>query len=223
LYRNLLAHAFPKEAPSAELRARRSIVLIDEIDKASRDFPNDLLNAIERLEFRIRELREFAWSPIRVSDDDAYRPIVIITSNGEREIPAPFLRRCVFCHIPDPDPELLRRIVRNRVLGAPPSGRRETGPTGSALLPKLYEDLLGVFLEFRGDAQSFAYRPGTSELVDWSRAIHRRRADPDSHRKDGRNPAIVRETASAVAKNDKDRSRLIQLLSLVPDANEPST
>jgi MoxR-like ATPase len=215
--KELRQHVFPKGSDSSP---RRSVVLIDEIDKASRDFPNDLLNAVERLEFGIREVRELADSPIRVSDDEGSRPIVIITSNGEREIPAPFLRRCVFCHIPDPNPARLRQIVRNRVFGggdAGGAGSEASTPT----LPKLYEDLLGVFVAFRDDAQSFAYRPGTSELVDWSRAVRLRGANSASELKEA--AKIVRDTASAVAKNERDRRRLLELLPAIPDVALPAT
>jgi MoxR-like ATPase len=72
---------------------RRSVVLIDEIDKAPRDFPNDVLNELEHLYFRIPELGD-----VLVRADDRYRPIVVITSNSERDLPEPFLRRCVFHH-----------------------------------------------------------------------------------------------------------------------------
>jgi len=86
--------------------------LIDEIDKAGRDFPNDLLNGIQRLEFRIRELADLT---LRAADDEDLRPIVIITSNSERDLPGPFLRRCTYFDIPDPDQETLQRILLARV------------------------------------------------------------------------------------------------------------
>jgi MoxR-like ATPase len=210
----LLKRAFPAEQIGADWVPRRSVVLIDEIDKASRDFPNDLLNAIERLELRIRELPQAEGNVVRVSEDAALRPIVVITSNGEREIPAPFLRRCVFCHIPDPDRNRLREIVWNRVLSdleKKPGGGGDAAPPP---LPPLFEELLGVFDTFRKDDQSFAYRPGPAELVDWSRAIHRhKRADRDSGL--AVNKPLALETSSAVAKNQRDRERLLDLFKAI--------
>ncbi|HNH34867.1 MAG TPA: MoxR family ATPase [Rhodocyclaceae bacterium] len=101
---DLFGLAFPE--PTVARNASPSVVLIDEIDKASRDFPNDLLNGIERLEFSLKELRN---RPVRVADDPGMKPIVVVTSNSERELPAPFLRRCVYCHIPDPGRMILAR------------------------------------------------------------------------------------------------------------------
>ena len=91
---------------------RRSVVLIDEIDKAPRDFPNDLLNEIEHLYFKVPELHRNAQSPGGKDIAPAMRPIVIITSNDERGLPAPFLRRCLFHHIAFPAPDRMRAIVR---------------------------------------------------------------------------------------------------------------
>jgi MoxR-like ATPase len=200
------------DAQSSPARApQQSVVLIDEIDKASRDFPNDLLNAIERLTFSMRELK---FDDIRVPEASEYRPIVVITSNGEREIPAPFLRRCVFCHIPDPTVDELRKIVWNRVLReAKTGGGAADAPTK---LPVLYEQLLGMFDQFRKDEQSFAYRPGPAELVDWSRAIHLHSdAQPDAELSVNKPLAVA--TSSAVAKNQRDRQRLLDLFKKVVD------
>lgn len=206
----LLKRAFPR-LDLERWQPRRSVVLIDEIDKASRDFPNDLLNAIDRLEFRIREIPESEMPRIRVANE-AFRPIVLITSNGEREIPAPFLRRCVYCHIPDPSQEDLRRIVKNRVFGGGSPGE----------LPPLYEALLSMFDAFRGDDHSYAYRVGTSELVDWTRAVYRQRGLVATEGFANKtNSKVVYGAFSAVAKNHEDRDRLLDLFrargGLVPE------
>jgi MoxR-like ATPase len=196
----LLKRAFPR-LDLERWQPRRSVVLIDEIDKASRDFPNDLLNAIDRLEFRIREIPESEMPRIRVAHD-AFRPIVLITSNGEREIPAPFLRRCVYCHIPDPSQEDLRKIIRNRVFGGGAPGE----------LPALYEALLSLFDAFRGDDHAYAYRVGTSELVDWTRAVERQRGVVAAEGfANANNSKVVFGAFSAVAKNHEDRDRLLEL------------
>jgi len=89
---------------------QRSVVLIDEIDKAPRDFPNDLLNELDQLYFRVPELNGQT-----VKSPPALRPIVVITSNEEKSLPEPFLRRCIFYHIPFPTPERLQQIVVSRL------------------------------------------------------------------------------------------------------------
>ncbi len=94
-----------------ELRERsptRSVVLIDEIDKAPRDLPNDVLNEIEQMQFRVRELKQ------TFCIEQRFRPIVILTSNSEKNLPDAFLRRCVFYHIDFPEKERLKEIVEKR-------------------------------------------------------------------------------------------------------------
>lgn len=87
----------------------RSVVLIDEIDKAPRDLPNDILNEIENMQFKIKET---TWKPFIA--DPKYRPILILTSNSEKNLPDAFLRRCVFFHIDFPDDNALKEIVIRR-------------------------------------------------------------------------------------------------------------
>nr|WP_246623539.1 MoxR family ATPase [Sphingomonas colocasiae] len=92
---------------------RRSLVIVDEIDKAPRDFPNDLLHEIEHLRFRIPETGRPETPPI----DDAFRPIVFITTNAEQLLPDAFLRRCAFVHLRPPTGETLARIIERRFEG----------------------------------------------------------------------------------------------------------
>lgn len=131
---------------------RGSVVLIDEIDKASRTFPNDLLNTIDRHEFLISETRD----PVRLPDD-APTPLIVITSNTERRLPEPFLRRCIYCHI-DFSVELLRRAV-----DAHASDLRH-----DALLT---EAAIARFLELRSDRLDLSKPPSTSELLHWLYAL----------------------------------------------------
>jgi MoxR-like ATPase len=194
--------------------ARPSVVLIDEIDKASRDFPNDLLNGIERLEFRIRELKD---RTIKAPDDDNLRPIVIITSNSERELPEPFLRRCTYYHIEEPDEEALRKIVRNRVFPESLPPAEGTGVSGEGRLqvslPPLYEDLLDFFVEYRKEHQDkLSYPPGTSELIDWARSL---KLDPDVSADGGLRNHIesIKRASCAMAKHRDDRRRLLDAIS----------
>jgi len=122
---------------------KRVVLLIDEIDKADLEFPNDLLDELDRMRFRIQETGE----EIIASE----RPIVVITSNNEKELPDPFLRRCVFHFIDFPDPELMRRIVEVH---------------HPALDQALCDQTLRCFYELR-KVPRLRKRPSTSELVDW--------------------------------------------------------
>jgi MoxR-like ATPase len=94
----------------------RSVVLVDEIDKAPRDFPNDILAETDQLEF---DVRETGWKGIRARRD--LRPIIVFTSNQERNLPEAFLRRCVYYYIPFPKEQELRKIVRPTAFRRPRS------------------------------------------------------------------------------------------------------
>lgn len=92
-------------------RRKRAVVLIDEIDKADLDFPNDLLNELDRQRFEVREVNP----PIRVAAAKGHEPIIFVTNNDEKPLPAAFLRRCLFHYIKFPEPDDLRRIVSHHV------------------------------------------------------------------------------------------------------------
>ena len=130
-----------------------SIVLIDEIDKAPTDFPNDILNEVEYGYFRIPELRK---SKIQI--DPNFAPFLILTSNSEKILPAPFLRRCVFFNINFPTPEELREIVAARI---------ETLPAEQDF--PLRNDVLELFSQVR--TLELEQRPATAELLDWLRIL----------------------------------------------------
>src|SRR5512140_2580661 len=121
----------------------RVVLLIDEVDKADIEFPNDLLHELDRMRFRIVETNEEVVA--------TQRPVVVITSNNEKELPDAFLRRCVFHFIDFPDTELMRRIV---------------GVHHPGLDEALVEQALKVFYELRGFSR-LRKRPSTSELIDW--------------------------------------------------------
>ena len=129
---------------------RRAVVLIDEVDKAPRDFPNDLLNEVEQMFFRIPELNN-----ARVTAEAALRPILIISSNSERNLPDAFLRRCVYYHIPFPDQERLAAIVLQRVGSSEAVLRDE----------KVLQRPLDFFLQLR--ERSLHKKPSTAELLNW--------------------------------------------------------
>jgi MoxR-like ATPase len=135
-------------------KPRRSVVLIDEIDKAPRDVPNDMLDEIDHLSFTIRELGN-----LRVEANRELRPVVVMTSNSERDLPKPFLRRCVYYHMKFPeDPEFLARIVKRRV------GRRFQS---SSSVPG---QAVTLFHHLR-DKVGLRQKPGLAELLDFLSAL----------------------------------------------------
>ncbi len=122
---------------------KRVVLLIDEVDKADIEFPNDLLHELDRMRFRVNETGD------EVAAKE--RPMVIITSNNEKELPDAFLRRCVFHFIDFPDAELMKRIVDVHHPG---------------LDRALVDQSLSVFFEIRNMTR-LRKRPSTSELIDW--------------------------------------------------------
>ena len=196
-----MAFSTPTTAPTAPAemtRAVQSVVLIDEIDKASRDFPNDLLNGIDRMEFRLRELGSRVVKG--AGRDSPFHPIVIVTSNSERDLPHPFMRRCVFVHIEDPSRELMATIVRKRVFGD-----SKLPPEGKDGLPPLYSRLLDLFIDLR-DKSELRYPIGTSEMLDLATAAQRRGID--GHSADATVIARLIGAVSAIAKHPEDRERV---------------
>jgi MoxR-like ATPase len=145
-----------------------SVVLIDEIDKADIDFPNDLLRELEAKEFTIEELDEqdLTAEDRRNGFRKTYqgaKPIIVITSNDEKDLPDAFLRRCVFCWIEFPEPARLLEIVR---VNAP----------GLQLKTVLVERAIARLTDLRRiDVRK---KPATSELIDWVRILHSWGVDP---------------------------------------------
>ena len=127
----------------------RVVLLIDEVDKADVEFPNDLLHELDRMRYRVTETNEEV-----VANE---RPVVIITSNNEKELPDAFLRRCVFHFIDFPDPAFMRRIVAVH---------------HPDLSGTLVDQTLRVFFEIRSNAR-LRKRPSTSELIDWIAVLKR--------------------------------------------------
>ncbi len=155
----------------------RSVVLIDEIDKADIEFPNDLLLELDRMQFHVYETRETVVA--------RQRPVVIITSNNEKELPDAFLRRCFFHYIRFPDRATMERIV-------------------AAHYPDLRSDLareaLTVFFRIR-DQQGIKKPPATSELLDWLRLLMVDDMSPEALR-DERSALPVLH--GALLKNEQD-------------------
>jgi MoxR-like ATPase len=134
------------------------VVLIDEIDKAPRDFPNDLLDVIDQMEFDVPELgKSFRYQ-------GPSKPIVIITSNIERQLPLPFLRRCVFHRIEFPNDTALRKILHER-LGELPE--------------RLVSVAIKRFLDLRAYGERLEKAPSTSELIMWTKVLKIAGVNPD--------------------------------------------
>jgi len=150
--------AYIKKGPMGRAlsESHRVVLLIDEIDKADMEFPNDLLHELDRMSYSVSETGETFTAE--------HRPIVVITSNNEKELPDAFLRRCVFHYIAFPDKETMTDIVRVHH-------------------PDVEDELLKqVLLRFYWlrDLPDIRKRPSTSELIDWIAALQRGGFSPDS-------------------------------------------
>ncbi|MAY62888.1 MAG: ATP-binding protein [Rhizobiales bacterium] len=157
---------------------RKVVLLIDEIDKADIEFPNDLLQELDRMEFHVYETGEMVKAK--------HRPIVIITSNNEKELPDAFLRRCFFHYIRFPDIETLQRIVDVHYPG---------------IKKALVHAALTQFYEIRETA-GLKKRPSTSEVLDWIRLLVADDVAPEDLRGDAKN--ALPKLHGALLKNEQD-------------------
>lgn len=170
---------------------RRSVVLIDEVDKAPRDFPNDILNELEHLYFRISELDNAA-----IEADPALYPIVVITSNSEKDLPDAFLRRCIFYDIPFPDRARLQQIVEQRL-------------PGMAGDDEFLAQALELFYQLRSPAAGLRKPPATAELLGWLvvlRQLGDGAANPLAH------VGIVQRSLSTLVKTATDQEQARRVL-----------
>jgi MoxR-like ATPase len=171
IMRGKLWEAFESDAPV--------VLLIDEIDKADIEFPNDLLLEIDRMEFFVYELRRTVKA--------RHRPVVIITSNNEKELPDAFLRRCFFHYIRFPDRETMERIVQTHF----PNIRQD-----------LLREALTVFFDVRG-VNELKKKPATSELLDWLKLLTIEDMPPEALRSQDAKTAIP-PLYGALLKNEQD-------------------
>jgi MoxR-like ATPase len=156
----------------------KSVLLIDEIDKADIEFPNDLLQELDRMEFYVYETGETVVARTR--------PIVIITSNNEKELPDAFLRRCFFHYIRFPDLETMKRIVEVHFPG---------------IRQQLLTAALTQFYEVR-EQQGLKKKPSTSEVLDWLKLLLAEDLDPEDLRRDG--ASALPKLHGALLKNEQD-------------------
>ncbi len=165
------------------------VLLIDEIDKADIEFPNDLLRELDRMEFYVHETREL----IRAR----HRPIILITSNNEKELPDAFLRRCFFHYIRFPDAQTLEKIVRVHHPG---------------LKAELLREALTSFFDVR-ETPGLRKKPSTSELLDWIKLLVAEDIPPEALR--GGDPGkLLPVLHGALLKNEQDVHLFEQLVFL---------
>lgn len=157
----------------------RPILLIDEIDKADIEFPNDLLQELDRMEFFVYETNE----TIKATK----RPVVIITSNNEKELPDAFLRRCFFHYISFPDADTMEKIVDVHY---------------PKIKSKLVSESLKVFYELR-DVPGIKKKPSTSELLDWLKLLMNEDIKPEMLREKNANN-LIPPLHGALLKNEQD-------------------
>lgn len=169
------------------------VLLIDEIDKADIEFPNDLLQELDRMSFHVYE----TGTTVEAKN----RPVVIITSNNEKELPDAFLRRCFFHYISFPEPEILRKIIDVH---------------HPKLKPQVLETALSQFFEIR-DTPGLKKKPSTSEVLDWLKLILAEDLKPEDLRRDGVN-ALPR-LHGALLKNEQD-VHLFERLAFIANSNK---
>jgi MoxR-like ATPase len=169
--RGVLWQAFESETPA--------VVLIDEIDKADIEFPNDLLRELDRMEFHVYETQQTVVA--------RHRPLVVITSNNEKELPDAFLRRCFFHYIRFPDRETMREIVDVHFPG---------------LKKALLQEALEVFFNLR-DVPGLKKKPSTSELLDWLKLLLAEDISPEALKSADRK-AFIPPLHGALLKNEQD-------------------
>jgi MoxR-like ATPase len=168
---------------------RQAVLLIDEIDKADIEFPNDLLLELDRMEFYVHETRELIKAE--------QRPIVIITSNNEKELPDAFLRRCFFHFIRFPDAETMTRII---------------GVHYPELKRELLTEALNAFYKLR-EVPGLKKKPSTSELLDWLKLLLAEDIPPEALRTDDPRKSLP-PLYGALLKNEQDVHLFEQLIFL---------
>jgi MoxR-like ATPase len=165
------------------------VLLIDEIDKADIEFPNDLLQELDRMEFYVYETKQLIKAK--------YRPIIVITSNNEKELPDAFQRRCFIHYIKFPDQKTMEQIIEVHYPG---------------LKKKLLKEALETFYKVR-DVRGLKKKPSTSELLDWIKLLLAEDVPPEALRAEDRRKAIP-PLHGALLKNEQDVHLFEQLVFL---------
>jgi MoxR-like ATPase len=165
------------------------VLLVDEIDKADIEFPNDLLHELDRMEFFVYETRQ--WIKAR------HRPIIVITSNNEKELPDAFLRRCFFHYIRFPDVDTMEKIVQVHY---------------PDLKQQLLAEAISAFFRLR-ETPGLKKKPSTSELLDWIKLLVAEDIPPEALRGDDQKKSIP-PLYGALLKNEQDVHLVEQLVFL---------
>jgi MoxR-like ATPase len=168
----------------------RSVVLIDEVDKAPRDLPNDVLNEIDNMSFTVKETGH------TFSADQQLRPVVVLTSNSEKNLPDAFLRRCIFYHISFPTRERLKEIVQRRLR------------FDSNFTPQMLDHALQHFEQIRD--LTLKKKPATAELLAWLKILEKRQIDVGNLQR-GEAEALA-FTYSILSKSKEDRDMIVRNL-----------
>lgn len=171
IVKGVLWQAFEADTPT--------VILIDEIDKADIEFPNDLLRELDRMEFHVYETRQTVTA--------RHRPIIVITSNNEKELPDAFLRRCFFHYIRFPDRETMQRIVDVHF---------------PDIKPTLLREAIEIFFGIR-DISGLKKKPSTSELIDWLKLLLVEDIAPEELKAAGQQKSVP-PLAGALLKNEQD-------------------
>ncbi|MGA9769878.1 MAG: MoxR family ATPase [Blastocatellia bacterium] len=174
---------------------RQSIVLIDEIDKAPRDFPNDLLNEIEGMYFKVAEL---GMTNEKIEANQEMRPIIFITSNSEKSLPDAFLRRCIFYDIPFPSRDRLTDIVLSHMADA--VDKKHTW----------LEDAMDFFLKLREPGRGLDKKPATAELLNWIAYLRKSSIQDSEHLRVKK--GLINSSLSVLFKSKSDQARANSIL-----------
>ena len=192
---------------------QRTVVLIDEIDKAPRDFSNDLLFEFEHLAFRIKEATNaqlLDWAGkhathLQIDEqgfinhaDKGQKPVLILTSNSEKNLPDAFMRRVLYYHIPFPSKQRLREIIN---LNIKPDIRLDD---------KMVSDAIEHFMDIR-EHKNLRKKPATAELLSWIHVLHRNQIDLEAGLKASADKQIkehILNSYALIAKNQEDLARL---------------
>jgi MoxR-like ATPase len=173
-------------------KRRRSVVLIDEVDKAPRDVPNDVLNEIESMYFRVPELGN---AQVEASAD--MQPVVIMTSNSEKALPDAFLRRCIYYDVPFPTDAELRKIVVSRL------------KAHLAMDSRLLSEAIEFFWTVREPGQGLRKPPATAELLNWLQTMVDRGADDASSLRDQDELLSMSEVTLFKTKEDQELAKIL--------------
>lgn len=189
--------------PTGETTPQRAVVLIDEIDKAPREVPNDILNEVQKLSFKVPELARYHSEPIAIDKGDP-RPFILITSNGERPLPQAFLRRCVYFHVePPPYRSEDRQTVTIESIVTARLGDR------FANKPHWLQDALSLYQHIR-ESPLIEKKPSVAELLSWLYFLSQQPVSGEARLDE--HPAFAVSVAVTLFKLKDDQNKAAELI-----------